>query len=139
MDLWGYTWEPHKITTDDGFILTTFHLTGKVNEETEPRTESLMPVVLKHGYLCDSVTWFGNPDEYVMKPIPIRLFDDGFDIWLGNDRGTQYCQEHITMNKHEPEFWSWSWAEMGIYDDVANVEYIKNITEKDKVSYLGVS
>ena len=29
MDKYGYTWEPIKITTEDGYILTTFHITGK--------------------------------------------------------------------------------------------------------------
>ena len=24
----GYTWEAHEVTTEDGFILTTFHFTG---------------------------------------------------------------------------------------------------------------
>ena len=38
----------------------------------------------------------------------------------------------------QPEYWAWSWAEMGIYDDVANVKFVKERTGK-KVSYLGVS
>ena len=38
----------------------------------------------------------------------------------------------------DPEYWAWSWAEMGIYDDVANVKFVKEQTGK-KVSYLGVS
>ena len=25
---YGFSWEAHKVTTDDGFILTTFHVTG---------------------------------------------------------------------------------------------------------------
>ena len=29
MDLYGYTWEAFEVTTDDDFILTTFHITGK--------------------------------------------------------------------------------------------------------------
>jgi len=29
MEYWGYTWDAHKIKTDDGFVLTTFHITGK--------------------------------------------------------------------------------------------------------------
>lgn len=88
--------------------------------------------------MCDSVDWFGNPDDYALLPMPVRFFNDGFDIWLADDRGTEYCQGHETLDVSQPEYWSWSWAEMGIYDDVAYVEYIKNETGK-KVSYLGVS
>lgn len=98
-----------------------------------------MPVVVKHGYLCDATSWFGNPDSFLMDPIPIRLFNDGFDVWIASDRGTQFGQEHETLDKHDPEFWAWSWTEMGKYDDVALVEYLKNYTGKDKASYLGVS
>ena len=29
MAYWGYTWDAHKIKTEDGFVLTTFHITGK--------------------------------------------------------------------------------------------------------------
>ena len=28
MERWGYTWEPFKVTTEDGFVLTTFRVTG---------------------------------------------------------------------------------------------------------------
>ena len=37
------------------------------------------------------------------------------------------------------EFWAWSWAEMGIYDDVANISMIKEKTGKDKIFYIGYS
>ena len=39
----------------------------------------------------------------------------------------------------DKEFWAWSFAEMGIYDDVANVKMIKDKTGKDKIIYLGWS
>ena len=28
MDQWGYDWEAYKVTTDDHYILTTFHILG---------------------------------------------------------------------------------------------------------------
>ena len=28
MTKWGYSWEAFEVTTDDGYILTTFHITG---------------------------------------------------------------------------------------------------------------
>ena len=28
MDNWGYTWEAHEVTTEDGYILTIFRITG---------------------------------------------------------------------------------------------------------------
>jgi lysosomal acid lipase/cholesteryl ester hydrolase len=70
--------------------------------------------------------------------LPFQLFDRGFDIYLASNRGTKYCQEHTSLSIKEKEYWAWSWAEMGIYDDVANVKMIKERTGK-KVSYVGVS
>ena len=37
----------------------------------------------------------------------------------------------------QPEFWDWSWAEMGIYDDVANIKMIKEKSGAEKVFYVG--
>ena len=62
MSFWGYTWEPLMVTTDDGYILTTFHFTGKEDESTVPRDESLNPVVLMHGQACDATSWVGAGD-----------------------------------------------------------------------------
>jgi len=28
MNEYNFTWDAHKVTTDDGYILTTFHVTG---------------------------------------------------------------------------------------------------------------
>ena len=39
----------------------------------------------------------------------------------------------------QPEFWAWSWAEMGIYDDVANIKKIKELSGAEKVFYIGYS
>ena len=33
MDQYGYSWEPFEVTTEDGYILTTFHITGKQGED----------------------------------------------------------------------------------------------------------
>ena len=86
---WGYTWEPIKITTDDGYILTTFHITGKIGHkhETDP---ALNPIVMMHGLACDASSWVGTGPRSNW-PLAFRLFDRGFDIYLASNRGTKYC------------------------------------------------
>ena len=91
MAYWGYTWEAHELTTDDGFILTTFHVTGKRDQSVPERDETLNPIVLMHGQACDATAWVGEGDRSV-TPLPFRLFDRGFDIYLASNRGTKYCQ-----------------------------------------------
>ena len=69
----------------------------------------------------------------------LQLADAGYDVYIGSNRGTKYCQEHETLTVDDPEFWFWSWAEMGIYDDVANIKMMKERSGADKVFYLGWS
>ncbi len=38
MDKWGYDWEAHKVTTEDDYILTTFHVTGKTGKAKKAPT-----------------------------------------------------------------------------------------------------
>ena len=139
MKYWGYTWEPIEVKTDDGWTLTTFRVTGKNGEEEAPeRDESLNPVLMMHGQGCDATTWVWPNPDLVDKPLPLMLFDHGFDIYMASNRGTKYCQEHDTLKIDTPEYWAFSWAEMGLYDDVANVKMVRDRTGK-KVSYVGVS
>ena len=41
-----YTWQPYKVTTDDGYILTTFRITGKEGTDYSPTKP---PVIMNHG------------------------------------------------------------------------------------------
>ena len=89
MNRLGYTYDAWEVTTDDGYILTTFHVTSNKNKVVTPNPD-LQPVMLMHGLGCDSTMWiYGDWDE---PSIPIHLFDDGFDVWMANNRGTKYCQ-----------------------------------------------
>ena len=45
----------------------------------------------------------------------------------------------MSLKVDDPEFWAWSWAEMGIYDDVANIKAMKEKSGAEKVFYLGWS
>ena len=39
----------------------------------------------------------------------------------------------------QPEFWAYSWAEMGIYDDVALIKAINEHAGAEKAYYIGCS
>lgn len=139
MQKWGYAWESIKMTTDDGYILTTFHITEKLGH-TIVQDDTLMPVVAMQGTGCDAVCWVtGMLDHNYAYPMVLHLFDQGFDVWLASNRGTKYCKEHVTLSYDQPEYWDWTWAEFGLYDDVANIKAIKEHTGKPKVSYVGMS
>ena len=50
MDQWGYDWESHQVTTDDDYILTTFHVVGKKGSSQKATQGS---VLIQHGHTED--------------------------------------------------------------------------------------
>lgn len=136
MKTWGYDWEAVKVTTEDDYILNTFHILGKTGQ---PRPESLKASVLvQHGASVDAhsfIEYTGDKKSFVLA-----LADEGYDMWIGNNRGTATSQGHKTLNAAtDNAYWDFSWAEMGLYDDVANIKMIKDKADVDKVFYIGYS
>ena len=135
MALGGYGWEAFTLTTEDDYILTLFHITDKKGYDIE-QDESLKPVLFMPGQGTDSTASI-LPIKTV-EPMVFQLFDNGFDVWMANNRGTKYSQGHKTLTTLDPEYWAFSWAEMGLYDSITNVKFVKEKTGK-QVSFIGVS
>ena len=81
--------------------------------------------------------------------MPLQLYEAGYDVWLGNNRGTYHSLKH-THHDHvhdAEEFWNWSFAEMGTKDLPAMLKTIKytiqqdvedpRIRHTDKIIYIG--
>ena len=135
MNQFGYDWEPMTVTTEDNYILTTFHILGKTGE---PRNATLGSVLIQHGRQQDGTSWITNY-EVEDKGFQLLLVDEGYDVWIGNNRGTRYSWGHETLDANEEAYWNFSWAEMGLYDDPANITAIKQETGEDKIFYIGYS
>ena len=142
MDQYGYDWETFEVHTEDHYILTTFHVTGKRPEANDVETKekdtaSQGSILLQHGDFEDGANWMST---FIGKPFHLKLVDEGYDVWIGNNRGTEYSWGHETLDaSSDAAYWSWTWAEMGLYDDPANIRMIKDVTGVDKVFYLGYS
>lgn len=92
-------------------------------------------------------SWFTSPEHG--EPMPIQLYESGYDVWLGNNRGTFHSMKHTAHNHvDEPElYWNWSFAEMGTLDLPAMFKQIKytiqqnvddpHILHTDKIVYIG--
>ena len=54
-----------------------------------------------------------------------RLVKAGYDVWLGNSRGSKYSLQHLNYDeKIDLEYWNFSFVEFGKYDLSASVDYI---------------
>lgn len=40
-----------------------------------------------------------------MSVVVYLLWDAGYDVWVGNFRGTYYSQDHINLTVYDKEYW----------------------------------
>ena len=75
------------------------------------------------GMAADS--WFPSPE--LGDPMVIKLYEAGYDVWLGNNRGTSHSLQHKFYNyERDAElYWNFSFSEMGTKDLPAMLELIK--------------
>ena len=114
MDHWGYTWEAFEVHTEDHYILTTFHVTGtKDGGRFTPTRESIF---VQHSLAKDAASWlmsyrFPLDLKYKAgKPMALQLADLGYDIFMGNNRGTPYSQGHETLDATKDKaYWAHTW------------------------------
>ncbi|XP_037579267.1 lipase member K-like [Dermacentor silvarum] len=66
------------------------------------------------------------------------LADNGFDVWLGNVRGTKYSR-HVFLNKIYRKFWDFSLDEMIKYDLPAQIDWILRQTKENTLQFVGWS
>jgi len=117
----GYDWEEHTATTEDGYILTAFRITRKTGE-AQPE-EYKPPILLMHGLFGESETFVQNTATTAPA---FLMVDEGYDVWLGNNRGNKHSQDHTKLSEYSSAFWDFSWAEMGQYDVPAFVSLVKS-------------
>ena len=140
MDKAGYTWEPYKVETEDGWYLTLFHITGRIDGRVEHDGRHHAPLLINHGFTMDALIWAGSiyPDGSVTWPL--QLVDRGYDVWMGSNRGTTpYSDKHRDGDMKEEEYWDFSFAEMGAYDQPAFFDKVLEVTGEQKLTYMGYS
>ncbi|XP_053204043.1 lipase lipl-3-like [Panonychus citri] len=141
----GFSCDNHYVTTKDGTILHLFRIKSHFAQATLGNN-SLHPVFLQHGFALSASSWLINsPGENVApwvnkhKPLVTGnnlatfLANQGYDVWLGNNRGNQYSTNHTDMDAaHDDRFWKFSFDEHVEEDAPAMIDYILNITGKGK-------
>lgn len=89
-----------------------------------------------HGILQSAADWVITSNE---QGLAYLLADQGYDVWLGNARGTTYSRNHTTINPNKSKFWKFSWNEIGGIDVPASIDYVLEQTGQDSLHYVGYS
>ena len=63
----------------------------------------------------------------------------GYDVWLGNQRGTKYSMNHSVLSNKSKEYWAFSFTEMGKYDAPAQIELALKVSGRETLTYVGHS
>ena len=125
----GYKLEVHEVTTNDGYILSLWHLV--------PKTTTKKVAYFQHG-LTDTAWCFFQLGS---KSLPFLLMKEGFDVWLGNSRGNVFSAKHRSKDPTDPKsgFYDFTMEEKVKYDLPATFKYIQSKTNNKKMSYIAHS
>ncbi|RYR06468.1 triacylglycerol lipase 2-like [Arachis hypogaea] len=127
----GYTCEEHKVTTEDGYILSL----QRMPKARSGKAANKPPVFLQHGLFVDGIIWlYNNPEE----SLGYILADNGYDVWIANSRGSRYSKGHTSLAPDERAYWDWTWDQLLSYDLPASVGYVFKHTGQ-KMHYVGHS
>lgn len=130
LNKYQYEAETYTIKTDDGYYLTLFRIPAK--QQTPQR-----PVVfLMHGLL-------GSADDWLLmgpgKSLAYLLADAGYEVWLGNARGSKYSRRHVTKYPALADFWQYGTDEIALHDLPAMIDFVLKTSNQQKMYYVGHS
>ena len=70
----------------------------------------------------------------------LQLVDRGYEVWFANRRGNKYSNRNVRDGEWSlKERWAFNWADEGIYDWPAMVDYVLDVSGKPKVTMIGYS
>ncbi|EAW19023.1 putative ab-hydrolase associated lipase [Aspergillus fischeri NRRL 181] len=148
----GLDVETFKVQTEDGFIITLWHVfnpqeyTPLSEEERGPRGPDVFtgrrrsnassrnrryPVLLVHGLLQSAGAFCVNDDD----SLAFYLCKAGYDVWLGNNR-CGMTPEHTTLSIGDPRMWTWNIRQMGVLDLTALVSRVLFETGFEKLGLV---
>ncbi|XP_075149495.1 lipase 3-like [Haematobia irritans] len=136
----GYSSESYEIFTKDGYGLKIFRITGLLAQNDKATNSSdvnTKPVVLlMHGLTSSSDCWV---IAGLKNSLAFELVDQGYDVWLGNNRGNNYGKNHLNISSNDREFWRFTFHEIGTIDLPTMIDFILEKTQKEQLHYIGHS
>lgn len=129
----GYKVHEHVVQTKDGYLLSIHRILPRSG--TKPKNKPV--VYMHHGLLTNSELFLLG--ETTSKCLPFILIDNGYDVWLGNNRGNKYSRKHLILSSTDERFWNYSLDEFAMFDIPNTIDYILKITQMKSLGYIGFS
>jgi pimeloyl-ACP methyl ester carboxylesterase len=130
----GLDIEELKVQTEDGFIITLWHVynpreftpmtaaeraargpdifnNAGPSRPGVPSQKPKFPVLMIHGLLQSAGAYCTNDDD----SLAFYLCKQGYDVWLGNNR-CGFKPEHTLLSYGDPRMWAWNIRQMGVMD-----------------------
>jgi len=126
----GYDVEEHIVKTDDNFFLLMERIS---KQQTRKKKIRGPPIILQHGLFQSSGIFVVS---HIRQSLAFFLVDQGYDVWLGNNRGV--LDKHVDLKSSDIAYWDWTLDELGRYDFAAIVKFVSKQTQQ-KVIYCGHS
>ncbi|KAF2725386.1 alpha/beta-hydrolase [Polychaeton citri CBS 116435] len=139
-ELYGYYAEEHIVQTKDGYLLGLHRLGWKRGEEetiNTGQTTNKKVVYLHHGLMMNSEVWVCLTERE--RCLPFVLVEQGYDVWLGNNRGNKYSKKSLRHSPTEAAFWDFSMDQFAFHDIPDSIDYILSTTQQPSLSYIGFS
>jgi pimeloyl-ACP methyl ester carboxylesterase len=154
----GLEVEEFKVQTEDGFIITLWHVynpleftpmsvaehaargpdiftgDGPSKRGFTSSRKPKFPVLMIHGLLQSSGAYCTNDDD----SLAFYLCKSGYDVWLGNNR-CGFKPEHTLLSYSDPRMWAWNIRQMGVMDLPALTSRVLSETGFEKLGLIAHS
>ena len=153
----GLDIEEFKVQTEDGFIITLWHVynplefkpmsdaeraargpdifTGAGPSGTRKSNQKpKFPILMIHGLLQSAGAYCTNDDD----SLAFYLCKQGYDVWLGNNR-CGFKPEHTLLSYGDPRMWAWNIRQMGVMDLPALTSRVLSETGFSKLGLIAHS
>ncbi|GAB1605386.1 gastric triacylglycerol lipase-like [Argonauta hians] len=130
----GYPCEDYTVRTEDGFYLEMQRIPHGIDNKNSSKVRPV--VFLQHGLLGCSTNFLSN---LANESLAYILADAGYDVWLGNSRGTTYGLHHDVYPTSSKIFWQWSFDQMAAFDLPASLDLVTKVTGHETMYYVAHS
>ena len=132
----GFSVEKYTVLTSDDYILSLYRIPGTFAELGKEERTKKPAVLMMHGLDADMMQWVMNDPDKANAFILARA---GYDVWMGNNRGTRYSKGHLNYSPEDKEYWNYYQADMGLTDTHMFIDFVLRKTGHETLSYIGHS